>query len=310
MNLLRCPQCGTGFERPTAEPEITCVQGHSFPVVNGIPRFQVAASVTPAKALASFNFQYGRYPWIYDYDRRRARWIFSEIFGIDRSDIVGKAVCVVGCGNGCEVAAMTDHDPAAVVGFDLTDSIEDAARNIGDAANVQVAQADALSPPVAAGGFDVVYSDGVMPHASDPVGFLRSAHSLVAPEGVLFLRTLVDHPGDARWTQLPRRMIRAVSSRLPSLLWWHLCFVIACLIKVPGLGKLLTRGMFYIDRETDSSIRSIQLMNFRRFGDHAFRHRMSAEQIRDVLTATTPDGTISINGPVVVVDRRPSASAS
>lgn len=313
--ILRCPNCQSKLsERESttgadskASSVLSCNCGNEYPVVNGVPRFlgMPEEDVQSTDTLESFNFQYGKEDWIFDYDVVRVKRILKSVFKIGQKEIESKTVCVIGCGNGGEVNVLASFAPKYLVGVDLTDSIEDAAKNNKHYDNVFVLQADALNPPMLTGSFDVLYCDGVMPHTRDPKGFLKGILALVKPGGTAYIRTLVDHgtPQSALHV-LPRNFIRKFTKRLPSGLWWNLCYLIGVLVKIPVLGNLLARAFFYHDPK-DTSIKVTQLVNFRFYGNHKFRHRLGKQELVDVIESTLPGSKINIEGSMMKIERTP-----
>jgi 2-polyprenyl-3-methyl-5-hydroxy-6-metoxy-1,4-benzoquinol methylase/uncharacterized protein YbaR (Trm112 family) len=308
--LLRCPECKGGLTLQDTDNKsnssLKCLCGNEYQIVNGVPIFTSlsAVNVQSTGSLESFNYQYGKEEWIFKYDIERVKRIIDKVFKIKKEDIGSKSVCVVGCGNGCEVSVLSSFSPKYIVGIDLTDSLADAVINNKDNNNVLIVQADALNPPLHQESFDVLYCDGVLPHTQNPKEFLKAILSLIKPEGTAYIRTLIDHENmKSSLHILPRNIFRKFSKRLPSGVWWKLCYVIGALVKVPILGEILSKALFYIDPD-NTSIRVTQLTNFRFYGDHKYRHRMPMHEVVEVIKNSCANASINIEGSAIKIDRK------
>jgi SAM-dependent methyltransferase len=88
-----------------------------------------------------------------------------------------------GCGNGRETARMARLNPSAlVVGLDLSDGIEVAARGASGLTNARFVRGDLNNPP-ALGSFDFILSFGVLHHTPDTRAAFLSVAKLLAPGG-------------------------------------------------------------------------------------------------------------------------------
>ena len=147
---------------------------------------------------------------------------------IKESDVHGKDVLELGCGNGSLMVHMAAWSPARLVGVDLGDSVVSAKNNLllTGFQNWEVVKDDLVLYENS--GFDITYSIGVLHHLKDPkTGFeslLRNTKSggrfhawVYAYEGNGFIRLFVDP-------------IRKVTSHMP---WWFTKYVIATPLVVP-----------------------------------------------------------------------------
>ena len=99
-----------------------------------------------------------------------------------------------GCGRGVGLVTCASlHPDATVLGVDicersLQDAREEIARRGLSNARVQALDLSTLAGlEVPAGGFDVIYSSGVVHHLEDPMGALAKLREVLAPGGVLVI---------------------------------------------------------------------------------------------------------------------------
>ncbi len=310
LDILRCPICQSelSVEKSTNQSEknyaLIDEAGHRFVVLDGIPRFVGGDPETQkTTSLKSFNFQYGKEDWIFGYDAQRVNGIFENVFKIDVENIRSKKVIVIGCGNGPEVFEFAKMKPNCVIGVDLTDAIADAAMNTSEFDNVLIIQADATKPPLLNESMDVVYCDGVIPHTQDPKVFLHKILKLVKPDGDALIRTLlVPDSIYAKMHLFPRQLGRFFSKKLSSNTLWKLCYIGAVLNSWPIVGWLLRKIILYYD-PADMSVPVTQLINFRMYGDHQFRHHLTKNEVLDVINTALPGCDVDIDGAAFRIHR-------
>ncbi len=161
------------------------------------------------------------------------------LYPVTESDVRGKTVLELGCGNGSLLVHMADWSPTSLEGVDLGDAVRSAQDNMSRLPLMQwrITQADMTgfrtSQP-----YDFVYSIGVLHHLKDPklgldavIANTRSGgrfHCWVyAEEGNGVVIHLVDP-------------IRKFASKLP---WWLTKYFIATPLVIPyyGYAKVLSR---------------------------------------------------------------------
>jgi SAM-dependent methyltransferase len=147
---------------------------------------------------------------------------------ITPSDIRGRRVLEMGCGNGSLLVHVARWAPAQLDGIDLGAAVESARRNLqaSGAEHWNIQQADLET--FRSAGYDLVYSIGVLHHLKDPKSGFESVvrntraggrfHCWVyAREGNGLVIGLVDP-------------LRRVASRLP---WWFTKYLLAMPLVAP-----------------------------------------------------------------------------
>jgi SAM-dependent methyltransferase/uncharacterized protein YbaR (Trm112 family) len=204
IELLVCPHDHTSL-RPDDEAaadhdrapdaRLTCEEGHSFVVSSGVPFIlphahaggddQSGTAETFGAKWATFRdedreavlaFQYSWYDQRYGWDGEGALADFLA----DKRRILD-----AGCGLGRDVARYARLSEAEVVGFDLSNSVIRARRDLGMVPRAHFVRADILAPPFRAGSFDFVIADQVIHHTPDCARAFRTLASLVGPGGQL-----------------------------------------------------------------------------------------------------------------------------
>lgn len=158
---------------------------------------------------------------------------------VGRTDVTGKRVLELGCGNGSLLVHMTKWQPSYLEGVDLGASVDTARQNMEASgySSWKITQGDATT--FSEGGFDLVYSIGVLHHLNDPYAGFQSMirntkpggrfHGWVyAREGNSVVRYMVDP-------------IRKVTSHLP---WWFTKYLVA--LPLSGLFYLYAHAVWLV----------------------------------------------------------------
>jgi SAM-dependent methyltransferase/uncharacterized protein YbaR (Trm112 family) len=220
IELLRCPDCSGRWELlgphhggRIDEGELRCVGcGRISRVDDGIPRLVPSGELSREQRATADHFT-GEFSLVAEGDHDLGdpalnRWIFYTRTGLDPGIFVwqpadwypselpedapqpdetalqGCWVLDAGCGPG-RLATVAARSADRLVGLDLGDHIDRAARVCGPHGNVDLVQGSVLTPPFADGSFDVVYSVGVLHHTPDPQQAVAALARLVRPGGRL-----------------------------------------------------------------------------------------------------------------------------
>jgi SAM-dependent methyltransferase len=220
---LVCPISGDGLQivPDSAEPdveagELVCeVCDMRWPIRGGIPRLVPADLVEQQRKTATaFGWQWQHFAEMHpEFEAQFLDWLHP----IGRDNFVGKRVLDAGCGLGRHAYFAASYGAREVLALDLSDAVETAQRNLAQFDNVHVIQGDLLRPPLRAavdgGGFDLVYSIGVLHHLPDPSEGFRTLLRYVRPGGRIAVWVYGhENNGFVRNVVEP---IRRVSTRIP-----------------------------------------------------------------------------------------------
>lgn len=184
-HILCCPRCQGDLDYvETArdgqnEVSLRCSAGHSYAVVDGIPRFVPAVNYAD-----SFGRQWKQFSQVQldsyngtGYSEQR----FRRITGWSPDDLRGKLVLDAGCGAGrfAEISAKFGAD---LVGVDLSQAVEVCQENL-HSYDALVCQSSIYELPFHPGSFDIVYCIGVIQHTPDPLASIRALCQMVKPGG-------------------------------------------------------------------------------------------------------------------------------
>lgn len=129
------------------------------PKTNGVP------VEVKQKNIEKFGFEwtkYDRFGWddpVYNIAREEQAFLRKAL--LTRDEINGKLVLDAGCGNG-RYSFWTAKYGAQVIGVELGDAVESAAKNTADLPNVQIIQGDIFCLPFPDRCFDAIFSIGVL----------------------------------------------------------------------------------------------------------------------------------------------------
>lgn len=184
LPILRCPACGGTLSlQAGGDAALMCANcGKSYPIVDGIPRFVgELEDGTAARTQASFGYEWTHFnDWSPSGETN-----FNDYFeGVDFGALRDATVLDGGCGMGRHARQIAPH-VKRVVAVDFSRAIDQAARNTGEAGNVDCVQGDLLALPLADESFDFVYSLGVLHHIDQTEAGLKALVGKVRPGGSL-----------------------------------------------------------------------------------------------------------------------------
>lgn len=242
QGLLACGSCKAGYRIEGSIPRL------APPVRDGRVR----------RTSRSFAWEWLRYPGPLPEDRA----ILLEETQIPAESWRGRRVLDAGCGMGRYARAALELG-AEVVALDLSEALTRLLPLARENPRLHLVQGDLLSPPLARGAFDIVYSQGVLHHTADTRAAFERVAALVKKGGAVSVwvygspgsyssfRTNPLKPGRA-WLKavLPlvwivvwfRRvasdLLRVVTTRLPVPVLYALCYPLAWLGAFPLLKYL------------------------------------------------------------------------
>jgi SAM-dependent methyltransferase len=199
MNLrllddLVCPLCSgslaldgapeTQIERGT----MTCTScGAHWPIQHGIPRLVPPdLSLGQARTASAFGWQWKHFSEMHpEFEAQFLDWIHP----LEPEFFKGKRVLDAGCGTGRHAYFAASYGAREVVALDLSVAVDAARGNLHEFKNVEIVQGDLLRPPfrtaAAGGGFDLIYSIGVLHHLPNPCEGFTSLLRYLRPGGTI-----------------------------------------------------------------------------------------------------------------------------
>lgn len=135
-----------------------------------------------------------------------------EIIGQQFANLHGKHILEVGCGKGNEIVQLAKRG-AACVGLDFSESAMELMqqRLAKESLNLPLVRGDARHLPFQAGTFDLVYSQGVLEHFTQPGEVLQEQYQVLREGGIV----VVELPN--KWTlyTIYKKILMAANKWLP-----------------------------------------------------------------------------------------------
>lgn len=164
------------------------------------------------------------------------------------SDIEGKSVAELGCGNGSLLVHCCAWKPSHLVGVDLGASVDTARENTANFLNTQIVQDDLVA--FDSGPFDIVYCIGVLHHLKMPLAGFKSVLRNTRPGG-RFHCWVYAREGNAIVIRLVEP-IRKIASKLP---WWIAKYFIATPLVVPYF--IYAKVLSMVHRHSSAAVQKI-----------------------------------------------------
>jgi SAM-dependent methyltransferase len=161
------------------------------------------------RTISAYSLQWNRFRIVRP-DEDRAT--FRNRTGLDPRDLAGQVVLDAGCGMGRYLRVAAERKPKLLVGLDLSEAVVAAKDLTGGLADVSLVRGDLLRPPFAPGGFDQIYSLGVLDHTPDPRAAFLALARLLKPGGRIAVWV---YPRERPALERVMDLHRAVSTRLP-----------------------------------------------------------------------------------------------
>jgi SAM-dependent methyltransferase len=189
--------------------------GARWPIRNGIPRLVPPDLVEQqSKTADAFGWQWQHFTEMHDeFEAQFLDWLHP----IGPEFFRDKRVLDAGCGTGRHAQFAAAYGARDVYALDLSEAVETARASLARFDNVHVVQGDLLRPPFASaedgGGFDFVYSIGVIHHLPDPAEGFRTLARYVRPGGTIAIWVYGhENNGFVRNVVEP---VRRVSTKMP-----------------------------------------------------------------------------------------------
>jgi SAM-dependent methyltransferase len=227
---LVCPICSDplrlegGGEEDVESGWLVCDGcGRNWAIRDGVPRLVPPDLGAQQRDTASaFGWQWQHFAEFHpEFEEQFLDWLDP----IDPEFFAGKRVLDAGCGTGRHAFLSARFGAREVVAVDLSSAVDAARANLAGLGAVHVVQGDLLRLPLRTaergGGFDLIYSIGVLHHLPDPHAGFRALLPFLRPGGTIavwlyghenngFVRHAVE-PLRRATTRMPRSALRAVA---------------------------------------------------------------------------------------------------
>jgi SAM-dependent methyltransferase len=193
--IFACPSCQE--ELALEDQRIQCLSCEAvFPVDNGIPLLLASneGQTQHVTDIVKAFYEENPFPNYDDLDSKQSliekarRGVFARL--LDEQIPKGARVLEVGCGTGQLTNFLGIHWNRQVFGSDLCLNslrLAKAFRDKSGIKNAEFVQMNLFKPAFRAGAFDIVISNGVLHHTSDPLGAFLSISRLVKPGGCIVI---------------------------------------------------------------------------------------------------------------------------
>jgi SAM-dependent methyltransferase len=112
---------------------------------------------------------------------------FLVCMGLSEENVRGATILDAGCGSGHIARLAAEHGAALVVGVDINEAVDEAARRCSDLENVEIVQGNILALPLRKAAFDLVWCSGVLHHTPNAAEAHHRLSRHVKPGGTLYV---------------------------------------------------------------------------------------------------------------------------
>ncbi|MGB1253695.1 MAG: methyltransferase domain-containing protein, partial [Candidatus Promineifilaceae bacterium] len=169
--------------------------------------------------IENFGFEwieYARFGWDDpEYNIEHEKKVFLDKSLLKADSFQDKLVLDAGCGNG-RYSHWANQFGGRVIGIDLGDGVESAAKNTADQPNIQIVQADIFNPPFATATFDLIFSIGVLMHTGDAHRATISLTDKLKPSGSITIHLYGKGNPVYEWVDRTMRE-RTIQMSIPNL---------------------------------------------------------------------------------------------
>lgn len=302
LQLICCPNCRhelTLCEKQILGSEVVdglleCKScGKYFAITDGVPRM-IVNLINQENLAKSWGYEWAKMAegklevdTYYGQTENEELASFFKYFGISTDDLYGKKVLDAGCGCG-RLTKVLGKYAAYVVGIDIASSIECIHEYCGMEPNVDIIQADIVSPPFPDASFDYVSCKLALCYVPNPELTFKTLSRLVKPAGKLFIS--VPDKADLAFTVRLKDLLR-ITHRIPKWLLFYLCW---------GLAPLLWMGRKLSKKPNDSLRTNVFLLVnalHSRFSRHTWEEVIAwfKEDKFDQITTTVSGMPHSVN---------------
>ncbi len=286
-----CIEC---YQEEVIEGQLTCPNGHAFPIRRSIPRLQDVI-VERQRTKQTFDVEWKVFKYnekIYGHSEEEELHDFFHRMVVDEAFLYDKTVLDGGCGIG-RLTQSVGKFAKEIVGIDFSHGVDEARLLNEEEPTVHIVQGDIMNLPFSSSSFDYVYSKGVLHYVSDVRGCIASLASVVKPGGGALSVTL--YPKMSPFFEAFNRFLRIVTVRLPIKVIYWLSYLL-----IPFLS-LAWRWSGLIRRDIDWDERAHMIFNWL---SSEFQNRASNREVEgwfkelgfnNIRFSDTPVGITGVN---------------
>ena len=216
-----CIEC---YQREVIQGQLTCPNGHTFPIRGSIPRLQ-DMTVERRRTKQTFDVEWKVFKYdekIYGHSEKEELEDFFHRMVVDERFLYEKTVLDSGCGVG-RLTESVGNFAKEIVGIDFSQGVDEAQTLNQTRPTVHILQGDIMNLPFKGSSFDYVYSKGVLHYVSDVRRCMASLASVLKPDGGL---SITLYPKMSSLFESFNRLLRFVTVRLPIVISYWLSYLL------------------------------------------------------------------------------------